>query len=71
LEASKNFDLYMPSSIMIGDNESDMIAAERAGIEHRVLIGSTGGTTVASKCAVDHRQCVEIVAELLRGFRSH
>lgn len=71
LEASERFDLDIPSSIMIGDSESDMIAAERAGIEHRILIGGTGGTTVASKCAVDHRQCLEVVAELLRGFRSH
>jgi D-glycero-D-manno-heptose 1,7-bisphosphate phosphatase len=71
LEASKKFDLDMPSSIMIGDSESDMIAAERAGIRHRILIGDTVGSTVASKCAVNHRQCLEIVAELSRGFRSH
>jgi D-glycero-D-manno-heptose 1,7-bisphosphate phosphatase len=69
-EASEKYNLDMPNSIMIGDNESDMIAAERAGIKHRVLIGETDGSTVASKCAVDHRECLEIVAELLRVFRS-
>ena len=66
-EAAKKFDLNMADSVMIGDNETDMVAAQRAGIQHRILIGSAGVSTVASDLASDHQQCIEILRKIVMG----
>ncbi len=66
-EAAKKFDLNMADSVMIGDNETDMVAAQRAGIQHRILIGSAGVSTVASDLAADHQQCIEILRKIVIG----
>jgi D-glycero-D-manno-heptose 1,7-bisphosphate phosphatase len=60
LEAALKFNLNLADSIMIGDNELDMLAAQRAGIECRILIGAYQGTTVASEVVEDHGQCFEV-----------
>lgn len=68
-EAAETFDLNLSKSIMIGDNESDMLAAQRAGIEHRLLIGALDGSTVASEVVNDHRQCIKTISDILAGIR--
>jgi D-glycero-D-manno-heptose 1,7-bisphosphate phosphatase len=60
LEAALKFDLNLPDSIMIGDNESDMLAAQRAGIECRILIGAHEGTSVASEVVESHSLCFDV-----------
>lgn len=65
LEASQKLELNLEKSIMIGDNESDMISAQKAGINYRVLIGKPEGSTVASDLANDHQACLEIVREFV------
>ncbi len=42
LEAKVEFDLDLTQSILIGDKSSDILAAERAGIKHSILIESNG-----------------------------
>ncbi|WP_036601137.1 D-glycero-alpha-D-manno-heptose-1,7-bisphosphate 7-phosphatase [Olivibacter sitiensis] len=39
LEAAQEFDLDLSTSVMIGDKESDMLAAENAGVTLRLLLG--------------------------------
>jgi D-glycero-D-manno-heptose 1,7-bisphosphate phosphatase len=68
-EAAKIFDLNLANSVMIGDNESDMVAAQRAGVEHRILIGHPDGSTVASDSAADHQQCIEILRKIVSGIQ--
>jgi D-glycero-D-manno-heptose 1,7-bisphosphate phosphatase len=65
VEASEKLELNMENSIMIGDNESDMISAQRAGISHRVLIGKPEGSTVASQWAENHQDCLEILRRIV------
>ncbi len=69
LEAAEIFEIQLTDSIMIGDNESDMIAAERAGISHRVLIGPASGSTVASMVVKNHPKCVQIVSDIIARTR--
>lgn len=69
LEAAEEFDIYLAESIFIGDKESDMVAAQRGGIKHRILIGSEAGSTVASVTVVDHLQCIEVVSEIVVGIQ--
>lgn len=68
-EASEKLGLKLKDSIMIGDKESDMISAEKAGIGHRILIGRPEGSTVASDLVENHQACVEIVREIVAGIR--
>lgn len=70
-EAAKKFDLNLTSSVMIGDNESDMVAAQRAGIEHRILIGDPAGSTAASDSAVDHQQSIEIFRKIVTRIQEY
>jgi hypothetical protein len=49
----------------IGDKESDMLAAQRGGIRHRILIASEAGSTVASVVVANHLQCVEVVSKVV------
>ena len=69
LEAAQEFDINLAESIFIGDKESDMLAAQRSGIKHRILITSAAGSTVASLTVVDHLQCIGVVSEVVVGIR--
>lgn len=68
LEASKKLELNMEKSIMIGNNESDMISAQRAGIGNRVLIGKPKGSTVASDWIENHHDCIGVVRRIVSRF---
>jgi D-glycero-D-manno-heptose 1,7-bisphosphate phosphatase len=61
LEAALKSNLNLADSIMIGDNELDMLAAQRAGIECRILIGAHEGTTVASEVVESHSHCFDVL----------
>ncbi len=65
LEAAEIFLIELTDSILIGDNESDMVAAERAGISHRLLIGQASGSTVASVVVKNHHKCIQIVSDII------
>lgn len=67
LEAVDTFALQPTDSILIGDNESDMIAAKRAGIGHRVLIGSAVSSTVASAVVENHFKCIGVIGDIVSG----
>ena len=67
-EASKSLKLSLADSIMIGDSETDMISAQQAGIEHRILIGSVSASTVASIVVQNHGECEMKLREIV--FRS-
>lgn len=69
LEAAENLKLNMPESIMIGDNESDMISAHRAGIKHRILIGNPDGSTLASEWVESHESCIYLVRKIVARIR--
>jgi D-glycero-D-manno-heptose 1,7-bisphosphate phosphatase len=60
LEAAQKFNLNLTDSIMIGDNELDMLAAQRAGIEYRILIGAHEGITVATEVVEAHIHCFDV-----------
>lgn len=65
LEAANEFEINVVDSILIGDNESDMISAQRSGISHRILIGTEVGATVASVIVENHSKCIEAMAEII------
>ena len=69
LEAAEEFDINLAESIFIGDKESDMLAAQRGGIKHRILITSEEGSTVASVAVLDHLQCIGVVSEVVAGIQ--
>jgi len=55
LDASRDHGIDLAGSIMVGDKESDMEAARRAGISRRVLFGTDCGRNSAATAAVaDH-----------------
>lgn len=70
-EAASKLNLDLSKSVMIGDNESDMLGAERAGIAHRLLIGHMEGSTVATVVVKDHRECVKTTSEIIVGIRKN
>lgn len=65
LEAANDLNLDILGSILIGDNESDMSAAERAGIKHRILINNSVNSTVASIVVKNHVECISVVSDIL------
>ena len=65
LEAAMKFSLNLADSIMIGDNELDMLAAQRAGIGYRILIGTHEGTTVASDVVEAHNHCFDLLQSIV------
>lgn len=69
LEAAQEFGISLDGSIMIGDSESDMIAAKNGGIGHRILIGANLGSTVASVVVNTHLRCIEVVSEIVTEYR--
>lgn len=64
-EAASLLQLNLGESIMIGDRESDMIAASNAGVGYRFLIGENQLNSVATKVVRNHKECVK---ELERFF---
>jgi D-glycero-D-manno-heptose 1,7-bisphosphate phosphatase len=69
LEAAQEFGISLDRSIMIGDSESDMIAAKNGGIRHRILIGANVRSTVASVVVDTHLRCIEVVSEIVTEYR--
>lgn len=69
LEAAQEFGVSLAGSIMIGDSESDMIAAQNGGIGHRILISANVGSTVASVVVDTHLRCIEVVSEIVTENR--
>ena len=49
-EAQKTFDISMEESWMIGDKESDMLAAKNAGVNKRILVSQYLDSDEASYC---------------------
>jgi D-glycero-D-manno-heptose 1,7-bisphosphate phosphatase len=49
LEAQRDFDLDMESSVMIGDNERDIQAAIRAGVATNILLSTQARESAANK----------------------
>lgn len=49
LEAKKEFDLDMDSSVMIGDSERDIEAAQRAGVGHTILLSEDAESSQAER----------------------
>jgi D-glycero-D-manno-heptose 1,7-bisphosphate phosphatase len=58
LEAAEKLNLNLSKSVLIGDNESDMLAAERAGMKYRILINQRASNSVASNVVKDHSECL-------------
>lgn len=65
LEAAETLGISLKDSIMIGDSETDILAADRAGIKHTILIAAQTVSTVASVLIENHHQCTSIVAQLV------
>ncbi len=49
LEAKKEYDLDMPHSVMIGDNERDIEAAQRAGVGMNILLSTDVSQSKANR----------------------
>jgi len=49
LEAQKKYDLDMPHSAMIGDNERDIEAAQRAGVGMNILLSTNANQSKANR----------------------
>lgn len=45
-QACKDYDIDLKNSFLIGDNITDMQAAQQSGIKHKILVGKTLGTTI-------------------------
>ena len=68
-EAASNLGLNLANSIMIGDTENDMIAAQRAGLSHRILINANAKSSVATEIVADHKSCLAVVTNILHTSR--
>jgi D-glycero-D-manno-heptose 1,7-bisphosphate phosphatase len=64
IEAATNLDLDLATSIMIGDSESDMIAAQRAGLKHRILIGKESRNSEATQIVPEHNSCLVAIKNI-------
>jgi D-glycero-D-manno-heptose 1,7-bisphosphate phosphatase len=67
-EAAVKLEIDLSNSILIGDNESDMIAAMQAGINHRILIGIENNPN-ATLIVTDHNECSKAVRDVISGMR--
>jgi D-glycero-D-manno-heptose 1,7-bisphosphate phosphatase len=65
LEAAEEFNINLTESIFIGDKESDMLAAQRSEIRHRILITNEVGSNVASMVVANHLQCIGVVSKVV------
>jgi D-glycero-D-manno-heptose 1,7-bisphosphate phosphatase len=71
LEAAQDFDIELKNSIMIGDNESDMIAASMAGIENRIIIKDCAQDgSAASGSVKNHGELVGVMREYLLRIKA-
>ncbi|MHA3960302.1 D-glycero-alpha-D-manno-heptose-1,7-bisphosphate 7-phosphatase [Synechococcus sp. LTW-G] len=71
-QATADFDILVPHSIMIGDNISDLLAAHRAGITNLFLFNNTQNS-LESAYLIDSVSAISDLSdkELLRLIRSH
>jgi D-glycero-D-manno-heptose 1,7-bisphosphate phosphatase len=51
LRAARELSLDLPQSMLFGDTCEDLLAAQRAGITHRVLLGKDGRLPPRNECA--------------------
>ena len=66
LEAAKEFDIDLSRSMMIGDKESDMIAAQAAEIRDRVILGNYSlNGSAATALVKTHKGLPEVVGRFL------
>ena len=71
LEAAQDLDIELKNSIMIGDKESDMIAANVAGIENRVIIEECARDGSAATGSVkNHEELVLVMQEYLLKLKA-
>jgi D-glycero-D-manno-heptose 1,7-bisphosphate phosphatase len=64
-EAASKLELNLANSIMIGDSESDMIAAQRAGLKNRILISIESQSSEATQIVPEHNSCLKVVKKIL------
>jgi D-glycero-D-manno-heptose 1,7-bisphosphate phosphatase len=64
-EAERILQVDLCRSVMIGDSETDMIAADRAGIENRVLIDEASTNSAATIIVPNHEACLRAVSAIL------
>jgi D-glycero-D-manno-heptose 1,7-bisphosphate phosphatase len=60
-EAASQLQIDLRGSIMIGDSETDMVAAYNAGVGYRFLIRENQVNSVATKVVKNHKECVEVL----------
>jgi D-glycero-D-manno-heptose 1,7-bisphosphate phosphatase len=58
LEAKKEYDLDMANSVMIGDNERDIEAAQRAGVGMNILLSTDASQSNANRIIQTLRELV-------------
>jgi D-glycero-D-manno-heptose 1,7-bisphosphate phosphatase len=68
LQAARDFDLDLPNCILVGDKESDMKAAQTAGVGHKVLFrpeekGADDAPTRSDYIVSDLTTVLELVAD--------
>jgi D-glycero-D-manno-heptose 1,7-bisphosphate phosphatase len=68
-EAKEFLNLDLVNSIMIGDKETDMIAAERAGVGHRILLNPTIDSQFATIRVESHAECRDRLSQILVSSR--
>lgn len=66
LEAAKNHDINLTSSIMVGDKKSDMMAAKSAGISNRILVRS--GHQITKNDEVTSSLVIDSIRELIKYY---
>ena len=59
LEAQRDFDLDMASSVMIGDNERDIQAAIRAGVATNILLSTQESESAANRIVTSLKELLE------------
>lgn len=59
LEAQRDFDLDMASSVMIGDNERDIQAAIRAGVATNILLSTQESESAANQIVKSLKELLE------------
>ncbi len=64
IEAINDYNIEPSNSILIGDKETDMQAAESAGIVHRILLGTAGNNSKAT-IEMAHLRDLQAVEHLL------
>lgn len=68
-EAKEILNLDLINSIMIGDKETDMLAAERAGVGHRILLNPTIDSEFATVRVESHAECRDRLSQILVSSR--